>query len=121
MRIAIRKDNNKIYIDKNIRSGIDYTSEPYNFILVDIDDKYIDCECEDFNNDLTLNVNKYNLRKLKIIIEPQIAELKQNLSNTDYKAIKFAEGELSEQEYASIRTQRREWRAEINRLEAKLN
>ena len=56
----------------------------------------------------------------KIEIKYQIMILKQNLTNTDYKAIKFAEGELSEQEYAPIRSQRREWRAEINRLEAQL-
>ena len=40
------------------------------------------------------------------------------LSRTDYKAIKFAEGELSAEEYAPIRELRRQCRAEINRLEA---
>ena len=39
------------------------------------------------------------------------------LHKTDYQAIKFAEGELTETEYAPIRKQRHEWRAEINILE----
>lgn len=47
----------------------------------------------------------------------QINELKANLVKTDYKAIKFAEGEISEENYAEIRLQRRVWREEINNLE----
>ena len=49
--------------------------------------------------------------------ENQIMILKQQLANTDYKAIKYAEGEISEAEYEPIREQRREWRREINELE----
>lgn len=50
-----------------------------------------------------------------------IDKLKQNLLNTDYQAIKYAEGELNEEEYAPIKAQRKEWRTEINRLEEELN
>ena len=46
-----------------------------------------------------------------------IAELKQNLLDTDYKAIKYAEGLISEAEYAETKALRQEWREEINRLE----
>lgn len=46
-----------------------------------------------------------------------IAELKAKLAKTDYQAIKFAEGELSEKEYAPIREDRKAWRAEINKQE----
>ena len=49
----------------------------------------------------------------------KIIELKQLLADTDYKAIKFSEGELTEEEYAPIRAQRKQWREEINRLERK--
>ena len=61
------------------------------------------------------------------ICEPQPTEpsaqlrilmLMHNLSDTDYLAIKFAEGALSESEYAPMRAQRQAWRDEINRLEA---
>lgn len=50
------------------------------------------------------------------LAEKRIAELKQKLFDTDYRAIKFAEGELTEEEYAPYREERRAWRKEINSL-----
>lgn len=50
-------------------------------------------------------------------VEERISALKQKLSSTDYQAIKYAEGWISDEEYASIKAQRQEWRDEINRLE----
>ena len=50
----------------------------------------------------------------------EIAELKKNLSDTDYEAIKFGEGAMTEEEYAPYKTQRAEWRARINELEESL-
>ncbi|MEG0768087.1 MAG: hypothetical protein RR482_10250 [Clostridia bacterium] len=50
-------------------------------------------------------------------IEGQINGLKNLLSQTDYKAIKHADGALTNEEYAATRAKRDEWRAEINRLE----
>ncbi len=47
----------------------------------------------------------------------RIIELKQNLKNTDYQAIKYAEGQLTEEEYAPMKAQRQAWRDEINYLE----
>ena len=47
----------------------------------------------------------------------KIAELKYKLSQTDYQAIKYAEGQITEEEYAPIKAQRPEWRNEINLLE----
>lgn len=47
-----------------------------------------------------------------------VSELKSKLRSTDYQAIKFAEGQLTEEEFAPIRTQRQLWRDEINRLES---
>lgn len=51
----------------------------------------------------------------------RIAELKTYLDKTDYQTIKFAEGELSAEDYADMKVQRAEWRAEINQLEEKIN
>lgn len=48
----------------------------------------------------------------------QILELKAQLSATDYKAIKYSEGLISEEDYAPIKTQRQAWRDQINVLEA---
>lgn len=53
-------------------------------------------------------------------LQIRIGDLKNNLRNTDYKAIKYAEGELSAEEYAETLAQRRAWRAEINALEEEI-
>lgn len=49
--------------------------------------------------------------------DQRIFELKAQLSATDYKAIKFAEGWLTEEEYAPIRAERQIIREQINALE----
>lgn len=50
-------------------------------------------------------------------IQDEVGRIKSLLSGTDYKAIKYAEGELSEEDFSPIREQRREWRNQINELE----
>ena len=49
-----------------------------------------------------------------------ISVCKQNLKLTDYKAIKYAEGLISEEDYAPIKKQRNEWREQINEYEGLL-
>ena len=51
----------------------------------------------------------------------QIEELKQQLAQSDYQAIKFAEGWLTAEEYAPIKAHRQSLRDQINSLEAELN
>ena len=46
-----------------------------------------------------------------------IAELKANLSATDYVVIKIAEGAATTEDYADVIAKRQQWRAEINSLE----
>lgn len=66
------------------------------------------------------------VRELEIVVDPiaekqtRIAELKRKLSETDYQAIKYAEGFISETDYAPIKAQRQAWRDEINALETEL-
>lgn len=62
--------------------------------------------------------SEHQLKKLEN--EKKLSELKQKLQKTDYKAIKYAEGELSVEEYAETKAQRRAWREEINKLEEEL-
>jgi len=50
----------------------------------------------------------------------RINELKQALRDSDYKAIKYAEGLITPEAYAPIRAQREAYRAEINALESKI-
>ena len=47
----------------------------------------------------------------------EIQQLKKQLSDTDYKAIKYAEGQLTEEEYASVKAERQGYRDRINYLE----
>ena len=53
-------------------------------------------------------------------INGEIIALKQLLTNTDYKALKYAEGFFSDTEYAEIKTYRENLRTQINQLEAEL-
>ena len=53
-------------------------------------------------------------------INREINELKKRLFDTDYKAIKYSEGWLTDEEYAEAKAQREEWRKRINELEASL-
>lgn len=50
--------------------------------------------------------------------QTRITELKQQLADTNDKAIEYAEGWISEEEYEPIKIQRQAWREEINRLES---
>ena len=55
-------------------------------------------------------------RRRQAIID-EINALKKNLADTDYKAIKYAEGWITEEEYAETKAQRQAWRDRINELE----
>lgn len=50
-------------------------------------------------------------------IMAEINALKSLLRDTDYQAIKFAEGAITEAEYAETREKRAAWRVRINELE----
>ena len=47
----------------------------------------------------------------------EIFELKEELNATDYKAIKYAEGVMTDDEYQPVGIQRQAWRHRINELE----
>ena len=48
----------------------------------------------------------------------EINTFKLKLASSDYKILKYLEGELSEDEYKSICKSRKEWREKINELQA---
>jgi hypothetical protein len=50
--------------------------------------------------------------------QSEIVELKKYLFDTDYKAIKFAEGEITESDYQEVKSQRHDARVRINELES---
>ena len=47
----------------------------------------------------------------------RIDELRTLLAESDYKAIKYAEGWITAEDYAEVKAQRQAWRDEINELE----
>ena len=70
-------------------------------------------------NGVPTYVNLYTDAELTVQAnKKRIAELKALLQATDYQAIKYAEGEMPYEEYAQVRELRKEWRKEINDLEA---
>ena len=92
---------------KDVEKVIDVVGQPY---IAEHD------EVEDI-----LVYKPYSEQEIKVIKNNnRIIELKQKLQETDYKAIKYAEGELSVEEYAETKAQRRAWREEINKLEEEL-
>ena len=50
----------------------------------------------------------------------RISELKTLLNESDYKAIKYAVGLISESEYEPIKSERQRCRDEINQLESEI-
>ena len=50
-------------------------------------------------------------------LNQKIIPLKKQLAETDYKAIKYAEGLISDADYAPIKAQRQAVRDQINALE----
>lgn len=89
--------------------------------MIEINDSNIEKIGNGYKFDLTTKTivedTTYQEAKNKETKLNRIAELKYKLIETDYQAIKYAEGQLSEEEYASLKLQRQLWRDEINKLE----
>lgn len=71
-----------------------------------------------YDNGIIREATAEEIAQLQPTVEQQIAGLKQNLADTDYKAIKYAEGFISDEDYAETKVLRQSWRDEINRLES---
>lgn len=56
----------------------------------------------------------------KVLVTHKIVKLKRLLRETDYLAIKFAEGCLTAEEFEPTKKARQEWRNEINVLEKEI-
>ena len=59
-------------------------------------------------------------KSAEVSVEAQINELKEKLRETDYQAIKYAEGLITKTNYLAIKNQRQEWRNKINELEGEV-
>lgn len=52
----------------------------------------------------------------EIVRDNKIAELQKLLDDTDYEAIKYAEGTITENQFANLKTAREAWRVAIREL-----
>lgn len=102
------------------------------YTIVEVDDKYSDCNFEDFDN-FVFSVEKYNARKNAETNILTINELTQKLESTDYIANKLAEAVskyistgdntdvlLLREKYALELANREAWRKEIDKLQQEL-
>lgn len=73
-------------------------------------------------NLIDIDINTTAIIKAKQIkeLKAQILKLKKQLISTDYQAIKYAEGRITEEEFSPVSEQRQLWRDEINNLEAQI-
>lgn len=103
---SIKRPLNQIIIEKELFQKIHLPSKAL------FDNKGQICGVENVVN-IKERERIESLKKIQI----QIKQYKTRLAETDYQAIKYAEGQMAEEEYYSIREKRQAWRDEINRLE----
>lgn len=93
------------------------SEELYTCIEVMTDHEPSDAEMQAIEAEALEWVDDMQIRSNQAAIQAEVRQLKQNLLDTDYKAIKFAEGWITTEEYAPTKAQRQEWRDRINELE----
>lgn len=76
--------------------------------LIEIDGKWFPCEIE---------TDESEYPEITPTPQEEIERLKSQLADTDYKAIKYAEGWYQEEEYAPIKAEREALRERIRELE----
>lgn len=101
-----------------------YQTLPITNDMIEINDSDIEKVGNGYKFDLTTNTIVEDTTPQAIVEQEtksdRVSELKVLLNQTDYQAIKYAEGLITEEEYAPIKAQRQEWRDEINVLEQQL-
>ena len=91
-----------------------YSTTPAGFVNIEVED----CVVVGMTvNSEALEAYLASIPEPVVTPEEEISELKGKLAATDYQAIKYAEGVLSEEEYAEMKAQRQAWRDRINELE----
>ena len=81
----------------------DLVKPPYNYKIVEIDDKYADCVISDFNKDLSFSIDKYKSRKeveAKIEYENKIVSLIRKKYNVNQELAILRQRDTKPQEFA---------------------
>ena len=111
----------KLYDDKHLGSFTESTQLAHQLGWQDNHVLITDTEVSEVNGWTYLKGYAPQKTESMILIEQyqsEIIELKKYLSDTDYKAIKFAEGEITESDYQEVKSQRHDARVRINELES---
>ena len=81
----------------------DLVKPPYNYKIVEIDDKYADCVASDFNQDLSFSIDKYKSRKeteAKIEYETKIVSLIRKKYNINQELAILRQRDTKPEEFA---------------------
>ena len=111
----------KIYDDKHLGLFTEYIQIAQQLGWQDNAVAITDTEVSEVNGWVYLKGYAPQKTESMILVEQyqsEIVELKKYLSDTDYKAIKFAEGEITESDYQEVKSQRHDARVRINELES---
>ena len=111
----------KIYDDKHLGSFTENTAVAYQLGWQDNTVAITNTEVSEVNGWTYLKGYAPQKTESMILIaqyQSEIIELKKYLSETDYKAIKYAEGEITESDYQEVKSQRHDARVRINELES---
>ena len=125
----------KLYSDKTWMESVALRGKPDTIVLTDEEFAQIGVT-KRFENGVLIDIPQAELETMRLAqleyeqqlqrqaeineVQRKIDETKEKLSQTDYQAIKYVEGFISETDYAPIKAQRQAWRDEINALEAEL-
>ena len=105
-------------VDKEDGSKQKYVLPDNAHIMTEEDSAYFQAKADEATAQRNRNLNIAAIRDEINELIGKISDLKRNLNRTDYQAIKFAEGEMLEVDYAPIKEQRKSWRKQINDYEA---
>lgn len=111
----------KLYDDKHLGSFTENTALAHQLGWQDNTVAITDTEVSELNGWTYLKGYAPKKTESMILIgqyQSEIVELKKYLFDTDYKAIKFAEGEITESDYQEVKSQRHDARMRINELES---
>lgn len=73
-----------------------------------------------YDNGIYRDATPKEMQALALTPSQGIEVCKAQLASTDYQCLKYAEGELTEDEYAPIKKLRKQLRKQINELEDRL-
>lgn len=107
--------------EENVIYGI--RSYPVNdeYPIIEIDNiQDIHCMYDKYENGKLIKNEDWNVLIKNEKLTQQIVEYKRKLKETDYQCLKYIDGDLTEEEYSTIKEMRKTYRSKINELEEEL-